>query len=180
MRPGILYIIITAFILISGTSPKMTTREREMLAEINYARTKPGEYTAYFDAFLDHWNAPASERKKAQELKRYMKKMAPVPTLLPSEKLYHLARTHGEWLYKNQTIRHSQHKDISYSENIVGGNENVRYAVIDLLIDAGYDSNAHRKNILNPENRYAACYEVSGKVKNMPYVFVQQFSKTEQ
>ncbi len=58
---------------------------------------------------------------------------------------------------------------------ILYGQSEVRYAVIDLLIDHGIPSRGHRENILNPKYKYFSVYEIPYKVGKMEYFFIQQF-----
>jgi uncharacterized protein YkwD len=62
------------------------------------------------------------------------------------------------------------------NENIVGGPSSVRNSVIVLLLDEGIPNRGHRRNLLNKEWNYVACYG-AGMVGTMPNCYVQMFGK---
>lgn len=144
-----------------------------MLEEINLVRTNPQDYIQYIDGYLDYWDASTSERKTSKELINILKKMTPVPALTFSDELYKAAKKHGQYMKRTKRFKHSR---MGYAENLVAGNDNIRYAIIDLLIDDGIPSRGHRKNILDPEASVFGCYEVDGMVGRWDYVFVQEFN----
>ncbi|MEM9024699.1 MAG: CAP domain-containing protein, partial [Bacteroidota bacterium] len=154
-------------------SSLFSTREKNMIKEINALRAKPSSYVRYIDQFLDVWNATKKERAVAQELKRELRYMEPVPPLEPSEALYRIAKNHGDRMKRSRKLKHQEVEE--GAENLVAGNNRVRYAVVDLLIDFGVEDRGHRKNLLNPDFKRIACYEVPGKVGDYAYVFVQVF-----
>lgn len=146
-----------------------TDRELDMLNEVNYARTKPSEYAAFITDFTAVWG----EEDVAAELKAELLKMTPVEPLKWSPTLYHDAFTHGNWMKSTGNFEHS---DYDWAENLVCGLSTVRFAVLDLLIDANTESRGHRRNILSAEYTEFAGFEVSGKIQDCPYVFVQEFN----
>lgn len=154
------------------SSAQMTEREQQVLDEINRVRTNPKAYIPFIDEFLNANDSDASTRATANELKKELKKMKPVGALVFSKALYESCKKHGDYLAKTKKFVHSKG---NYAENIQYGHNSVRYAVIDLLIDHGVPSRGHRKNILNPEYKHFAVYEVPGKVGNMEFLFIQQF-----
>lgn len=163
------------FITISLTlMSQMTEREQKVLEEINLCRTNPQLYMQYIDEYLIYHNSVAGEKATARELKKILKKMKPVEALVFSPELYEACKTHGNYIVKTKKFEHS---DCVCAENIQYGHEDVRYAVIDLLIDYGVSSRGHRENILNPEFKYFAVYEVPQKVKKMEHIFIQQFDR---
>lgn len=144
-----------------------------MLDEINLVRTNPQDYIQYIDGYLEYWDASASERRTSKELIALLKKLKPLPPLTFSDELYQAAKKHGLYMKRSKRFKHSK---MGYAENLVAGNESVRYAIIDLLIDDGIPSRGHRKNILNPEATVFACYEIEGTVGSWDFVFVQEFN----
>lgn len=150
-----------------------TARELEMLNEVNFARTNPKEYLKFIDEYTTVSDATAEELTTAKELKLLMSNMTPVDSLKWSATIYHDAFTHGNWMKRTGKFEHS---DYAWAENLVCGISEARYAVIDLLIDAGIESRGHRKNILNANYKEFACYEVFGAVMGCDYVFVQEFN----
>lgn len=146
-----------------------------MLDEINYVRTKPAEYAQFIDTYLVAEKASAAERKVAEELRQVLLKMKPVEPLSFSPFMYPFAVKHGKWMSRTGKIEHSDFY-FNYAENLVGGVENVRHAVIDLLIDHGISSRGHRRNILHPGFRYCAIHEVPGQISYFDFTFIQMFS----
>jgi len=150
-----------------------TARELEMLNEVNYVRTNPVEYAKYIDEYTKAWGSDKEEVKAAAELKTQLLKMTPVDSLKWSPTLYHDAWTHGNKMKRTGKIEHS---DYDWAENIVSGDEGVRFAVLNLLIDSGVPSRGHRKNILSPNYKEFACYEIPGSIGQWEYVFIQEFN----
>ncbi len=167
--------LILVFLIISfaGLS-QMTEREQNVLDEINLCRTNPKLYMQYIDEYLIYYNSDAGEKATARELKKILKKMKPVEPLVFSPELYEACKLHGEYIIKTKKFVHS---DCVCAENIQYGHDDVRYAVIDLLIDYGISSRGHRENILNPEFKHFAVYEIPQKVKKMEHIFIQQFNR---
>jgi hypothetical protein len=164
----ILFIVLLPFAAFS----QLTEREQQVLDEINLVRTDPVGYIQYIDSFLEYWDSNAAERATAEELKKQLKKMEPLQPLEFSQTLYDSAKKHGAKMVKTKVFEHS---NCDCAENIQYGNSDVRYAILDLLIDHGVSGRGHRKNILNPEYKYFAVYEVLGIVGDMEYIFIQQF-----
>jgi len=146
-----------------------TSRELEMLNEVNYVRTNPKEYTKFIPDFTAAWG----EEDVAEELKNILLTMKPIDSLRWSPALYHDAFTHGSWMKSTGNFEHSKYE---WAENLVCGLSTVRFAVLDLLIDAGTESRGHRENLLNPEFKEFAAFEVSGQIQGCPYIFVQEFN----
>ena len=104
----------------------------EMLDEINFVRTKPQEYALYIQSYLDFWDSEKSERNAAKELTKRLNKMKPVEPLVFSDEMYQAAVKHGDWMKRTGKFDHS---DLPYAENIVAGDDQIRFAVLSLLID---------------------------------------------
>jgi len=153
---------------------QMTEREQQVMDEINHCRTNPQEYMTYIDSFLEYNESDAAEKATARELKKILKKMKPLEPLVFSPELYDACKIHGDYIIKVKKLVHS---DCVCAENVQYGHSDVRFAVLDLLIDHGVSSRGHRENILNPEYKYFAVYEIPQKVKKMEFVFIQQFDK---
>jgi uncharacterized protein YkwD len=144
----------------------------EMIRVINKFRKDPQSAIPVVQQYLEHWESDASEKAAANELIRELKKLKTLDTLSYSPELYELAKAHGGWMKKNDRFAHSKNKQ---AENLVSGNEDVTFAVIDLLIDDGIPGRGHRKNLLNPAFRKVACFEVFGEVDGIDFNFVQIF-----
>jgi uncharacterized protein YkwD len=152
-----------------------TSREKQMIKEINLVRTAPKEYIPFVNIYLQSF--PKTElnknKKAANELIRELKQLQPLKGLNFSNELYVTAKAHGKWMKKKNRWEHSK---INVCENLVGGIDNPRDALIELLIDEGWKNRGHRKNILNPNLTIVAVYEAYDKpVKGYSPVFIQQF-----
>jgi uncharacterized protein YkwD len=176
----------------------MTTREQEMIAEINLVRSNPRAYAQIIEQYIvelktDRYSDASyigEEIKTAKELIKELKTTEPMLILQPHKGLYKAAKKHGEEGKKKGELDHQGSdglwpwdravkyaSDLTEStENLVGGPEKVRRSVIILLVDTGIESRGHRKAILNPNWRYVTCYEV-GQVGDMPNYWVQMFGK---
>ena len=168
--------ILTSLFFIAFSSisfaQQPTNREIKMIEEINYVREHPQEYIQYIQSYLDFWDSESSEISAAKELTKELKKMKPVQAVEFSDELYKGAIQHGDWMKRRSKFQHS---DLPYAENLVSGDEQIRFAVLSLLIDDGIPSRGHRKNLLNPSYTKVACFEVLGKVGENSFVFIQLF-----
>lgn len=163
------------FILIIGVqmhSTAQTERELAMINEINRVRQDPESFIPFVQEFMELIDATSAEQRTANELIRELKSTKPMDTLVFDQELFELAEKHAHWMERKDKFDHS---DYPNPENLVGGTEDVRYAVVDLLVDHGIRDRGHRRNLLNPELRKIACAEASGTVDGLPYVFVQIF-----
>jgi len=159
-----------------GNTPlKITERESAMLEEINYVRTKPAEYAEFINEYLITSSAPVSEKMLAKELYKILTTMKPLSSLEFSPYLYNQAVLHGQWMSNMNAFEHS-HFNFEYGENLIAGVENVRHAVIDLLVDDGIPGRGHRLNILYPYYKYIAIHEIPKTVDRTDYNFIQMFS----
>jgi len=109
--------------------------------------------------------------------------------LQPKQCLYEVAKRHGED-EKRMGVSSHQGSDGAWpwdrilngckdlqdgNENLVGGPEDIRRAVMLLLVDDGISKRGHRKALLNPAWKYVACHKV-GRVGNMPNSWIQNFA----
>ena len=176
----------------------MTEREKEMIKELNLVRSNPEGYIEYVEKYIyelktDRWSDASmigDEIKTAKELIRELKKTQSMSTLKPHKGLYKASKKHGDEGKKKGSLDHEGSNgswpwdrgekyasDLTdTNENLVGGPDNVRRSVMILLVDSGIEGRGHRKNILNPDWKYTACYEV-GQVGDMPNYWVQMFGK---
>lgn len=177
----------------------MTTREKDMVKEINLIRSNPKGYIPIIEAYIQEQEASLSqvvsgkqyikdEIKTAKELIKELKNTDAMPILQPHEGVYKAAQVHGDEGKRKGRLDHVG-KDGKWpwdrikayagfnngGENLVGGLQDVRKSVIVLLIDSGIPNRGHRKALLNPAWKYVACYEV-GQVGDMPYYWVQNFA----
>ncbi len=176
----------------------MTTREKEMIKEINLVRSNPKGYIPLVreyrkqvenTTFTDP-NFAKEELKAIEDLIKELELMSPIAILQPREQLHNTAKKHGDELKSLNKTGHVG-ADGSYpwdritrddaeledgNENLVGGPEEVRQSVMLLLVDSGIPGYGHRKTLLNPTWKYVACYE-AGEVKGFPNYWVQNFAK---
>jgi uncharacterized protein YkwD len=156
----------------------MNEAEKRMLLEINFVRAYPNIYAKIVAHYLDRkaksWQGLYKDEYDAGlELIQELNSLSPLPVLQPKLCIYNAAKLHGE---DNQRRGYSDHtgsdgrdpwdrilkqcKDlITGSENMESGLESPREALIALLIDDGITSRGHRRNILDPRWKYAACYK---------------------
>ncbi|MFK7809539.1 MAG: LysM peptidoglycan-binding domain-containing protein [Saprospiraceae bacterium] len=173
------------------TSSSMKSLEMDMLTEINLLRSNPSAYISYVDTYVANEKASGGfpiDMSVVNELKGELRKLGKLSQLAPKECVYTAAVKHGQDCLKMNSLDHvgSDKKwpwdrilrecpDLKYgTENLVGGPDNVRESVIVLLIDEGIPSRGHRKALLNPEWKYAACHKV-GTVGGMPHCWIQKF-----
>ena len=166
------YFLPLILLLANSLSYGQTEREKRMMDEINLARTQPQAYIEYIEAYLEFWNSNDEERIVAEELKKELRTMEPLEPLKFSKVLYKGAIKHGTWMKSTGKFEHS---DLPYGENLVSGDEKVRFAVLNLLIDYGIPDRGHRKNILSSSYTLFAAHEIVGTVGEDKYVFVQEF-----
>lgn len=169
MRFLLVYLFTITSILINGQSNET---EQAMIDEINYVRQHPKEYAEYIMSYTEYWESSYGEIQEAKAVIKILKKMKPLPPLEFSEELYQDGQKHAQWMVKKDAFKHSK---LPYGENLVGGEENVRYSVLSLLIDYGVPSRGHRKNILDPNYTKIACVLVSEPVDDFENVFIQLF-----
>ncbi len=98
--------------------------------------------------------------------------MPPLNPLILNPLMYNDAKQYGMMMASKNFIGHS---DLPYAENLSLGYENIREAIIDLLIDDDVEDRGHRKNLLNDHLKSVAVFELPGKVQDIPYCYVQEF-----
>lgn len=170
----------------------LRSEESAMIDEINLIRSNPKGYIPYIQEYIKYLQNNGSfgnSIKTAVELIDELRTAQPLSTLQPKECLYNVAKRHGEDEKRMGTSSH-QGSDGSWpwdrilkgcrdlqdgNENLVGGPEDIRRAVILLLVDDGIASRGHRKALLNPAWKYVACHKV-GKVGSMPNSWIQNFA----
>jgi len=181
----------TSTVPTSNGSTAMTNMELTMVDEINLMRSNPSGYVRYVEAYVadqkanDGWPI---DQSVVNELIRDLRKSPVLSNLQPLSCVYTAAQKHGEDLRKIGSVEH-QGSDGSWpwdrvlnacssltdgNENLVGGPESVREAVIILLIDEGIPGRGHRVTMMRPDWKYVACYKI-GDVGDMPNCWVQKF-----
>jgi len=150
----------------------LTTREKQMIDEINMLRSNPSAYAGYVNQFLQKFQSDDDTKQAAKELTALLKTLKPLPPLVVNEDMYKDAREYGSLMAQKNIFEHS---NLPYNENLSLGYKEIRDAVIDLLIDNGIPTRGHRKNLLATNIKFVAVYELPGKIKDIPYCYVQEF-----
>lgn len=150
----------------------LTAREKEMIDEINTLRSNPSGYCTYVKNFLEKNDIDEDTKTAAKELVDELKKMKPLTPLSVNPIMYSDAKQYGQIMARRNIFEHSE---LPYSENLSIGYQNIRDAIVDLLIDSDIPGRGHRKNLLNERIKYVAVYELPGKVQDIAWCYVQEF-----
>jgi hypothetical protein len=151
---------------------KLTSREMQMVDEINLLRSNPASYAQYITDYLQRTGAGKKTTKVANELMAELNKTASLNTLNVSPNMYFEVTIFGRQLLQTNMLRHST---LHYTENLCVGIQNIRDAVILLLLDEGIEGRGHRKNLLKKNLSQIAVHEIPGKVADFDYCFIQVF-----
>ena len=129
--------------------------EREVLREVNLARSDPAGYASFIEAIDDD----------AREAIDVLREMAPVPELVWEDRVASAARDHvldtgassvlshegadGSRSYERVT-RYIDRNDVSATgENIMYGARTPRSIVVELIVDRGVPDRGHRHNLFS-------------------------------
>jgi uncharacterized protein YkwD len=157
----------------------LTDLEKEVVTELNLARTNPAAYAEFIEDFKKHYvgkyiyiggetQIVTQEGVSAvNEAISFLKSVKPAPPLRVSRGISYAARAHLEDQGPRGLIDHKG-TDMStplermnrfgktenaYGEVIEYGNWTARRIVMNLIINDGVPSRSHRKNIFKPEFR---------------------------
>ncbi len=156
--------------------PYLSDMEKEVVHEMNKARTNPKVYAEYLKSEREYYNGlevnkpgetilQTNEGVAAlDECIRFLETAVPVSVLKPSEGLSRAAKDHVNDQAKTGETGHTGSDGSSISErtgrygkwsgnigeNISYGNRNARQIVFDFLVDDGMKSRGHRDNIMKP------------------------------
>ncbi len=150
----------------------LTSRELEMVNEINILRTDPLKYHSYIEVYLQTKKISKEESEAAKEVAAILKTMRPLNALTVNMKMYDDAKQFGLTLIEADELIHSS---LPYFENLSLGHKEIKNAILDLLIDEGIPDRGHRKNLLNPNLKQVAVVELPGKINNSRYCYIQEF-----
>jgi len=177
-------IILTLFLLLIGVgvSSAQSSLERNVIEEMNLARTKPRLYADYLKEYrklykgnyiyLSRSNvriATSEGTSAVDEAIRFLLRQKPISPLQSSSGLAaaaadlvedqsssgdtgHSGRVNGSM--DRRIERHGEWQG-SIGENISYGYDNARFVVIQLIVDDAVLGRGHRKNIFNPAFRRA-------------------------
>lgn len=154
------------------TNVALTSREQQMIDEINNLRTNPGRYCTYVEEYLQKHDADEDVKLAAKELVGILKNLKPLNPLAINPVMYNDAKQYGLLMAKKNVFEHSS---LPYAENLSLGYKDIRDAIVDLLIDEGVPDRGHRKNLLSEKMKHVAVYELPGKVQDIAYCYVQEF-----
>lgn len=154
------------------TNVTLTSREQEMINEINSLRLNPAKYCTYVENYLQKNDLDENVKVAAKELVTILKKMKPLNPLTINPSMYIDAKQYGLLMAKRNVFEHST---LPYYENLSLGYRDIRDAIVDLLIDDGIPDRGHRKNLLNDNIKQVAVFELPGKVQDIGYCYVQEF-----
>jgi len=150
----------------------LTSREQQMIDEINNLRSNPARYCAYVEDYLQRHDADDEVKAAAKELVGVLKKLKPLSPLAINTVMYNDAKQYGMLMAKKNVFEHSS---LPYYENLSLGYKDIRDAIVDLLIDDGIPNRGHRNNLLNEKIKDVAVYELPGKIQDIGYCYVQVF-----
>lgn len=154
----------------------LSPREKQIVAEMNFARANPAQYAAYLEQLRPLYSGNELKRPgkpsvvtaegvaALDEAIRFLRSATPLAPLQVSKGLCSGARDHALDLLRSNGMGH-RGSDGSFVEQRVGRygswqkevGENIAYeaasareAVVNMLIDDGAPKRGHRKNIFNP------------------------------
>ena len=183
------FITINGFPFSSGVDKAdyLSPLEREVIHEINLAKTAPIDYASFLEQFKKYFHekliqlpneTPILTKEGVgalMEAIRFLRSAKPVPPLAPSKGMSLGAKDHVKNLGLSGDASHrgsdkSQPWDRvnrygtwqkAIGENISFGHDKARYIVMSLIIDDGVPHRGHRKNIFNSDFRVmgVACGE---------------------
>lgn len=156
--------------------------EKEVVREINLARTNPERYATFLEAWEEYYDGKLRKlpgetavrtkegRRALREAIRFLRKFEPLHALRPSEGMSRGARDHVNDIGRGGSMGHRGSDGSSTArrvnrygkwkkrvgENIAYGGDDGRELVMRLIIDDGVRGRGHRKNIFDP------AYEVIG------------------
>ena len=176
-----------------STASYMNSEELDMIDEINLMRRDPQGYIQHVQDYARRANNgqgwPVS-MATVDELIGELRRAQPMSQLQPMPCVYEAARKHGTDIRQRGSSGHVG-SDGSYpwdrvlrecpqltdgNENLVAGPDNVRDAVIMLLIDDNIQGRGHRRTLMEPKWRYNANYKI-GQVGRFPNSWVQKFAQ---
>ncbi len=149
-----------------------TSKEIEMINEVNLLRKDPKAYIPFIENYMK-LNARNKDIQSAgRELIIELKSMGALSQLTLNPVMYSATKQFGDNLKKEDDIDHS---DLPYFENLTFGHEDIREAIIDMLIDDDDPDRGHRRNLLNKTISKIAVYEIPGDLQGYQHCFIQEF-----
>lgn len=173
--PGALSTAITVEKYIP-TADFLAPTEKEIVAEMNFARANPAEYAAFLEQLRPLYSGNQLKRPgraavttaegvaAVDDAIRFLRSATPLAPLQVSKGMCAGARDHAKDLLRTGATGHrgsdgslveqrvGRYGDWAkeIAENIAYDSGSAREAVINLIIDDGFANRGHRKNIFNP------------------------------
>jgi uncharacterized protein YkwD len=189
-----------------GSTGSLSAAETEILAEMNLARTQPQQYAAYLEEYKKYYQdmrlmLPGSKRalvtfegvSAVNEAIAFLRAASPLAALEASEPAFAAAKDHAVDLTTHSITGHIGSDGTKpndrldrygkwlggIAEAIVYKVDTARNNVIGLIIDDGNAGRGHRKDLFNPDYRYAGLSrsEQSSNAQVCVIVYVGGFSK---
>ncbi len=175
----------------SNPNSAMSVEEYGMLDEINLLRRNPVGYIPFVEVYIKEMQAKNNTGavKSARELIAELRTTSAVGILEAKDCIYTAAKKHGDEQKGRGSLNHDgldgtwpwdrmmrECAEVTDgNENLIGNTTDIRRAVVLLLVDDGIESRGHRKILLNPDWKYAACYKL-GMVGELPNCWLQDFA----
>lgn len=179
----------------------LNTREQTMVDEINLLRSNPKGYIPYVNEHINKLQKQiaknpnmavflAEEIEASRELIEDLHNTPTLPLLTPLKDMQQASISHAKDIKRMGNLTHVG-SDGSYhwqriaerapevtasAENLVGGVQSIRGALIVLLVDTSIKNRAHRRVILNPTWKYISCHDI-GVVGETPFCWIQNFGR---
>ncbi len=164
-----------------ATAEYLSPLEKEVLREINLARTQPVKYAAALEQMKSYYEGKLFKRPgeetvlteegipALEEAARFLRKVKPVPSLAPSRGLSLAAKDHVREQGPRGAIGHRGRDgstiadrlkrygrwQTAFGENISYGESQARMIVAVWIIDDGVPERGHRDNLFNADFRTA-------------------------
>jgi hypothetical protein len=173
-------VLINSTVCADSAEGYLSKFEREVLDELNHARTHPLQYAGYL-AQLSRFFYGRELRRPGEvilitqeglpaleEAIAYLETVQPVAPLIPSKGLSQGAADHARDQARNGALGHTGSDDsqpwermnrygvwqVAAAENISYGDNDARGVLIQLIVDDGTPGRGHRTNIFNPDYRF--------------------------
>lgn len=157
----------------------LSSREKELLDEINYARANPGEYLKALEAFRKNFRGKEIHYPEGRILVtnegvaalddaiKFLRDIEPLPPLELRSGMVQAAKVHANDLVLSDKNGHRGSDgsqageridrfgrwDESFGENIVYDSRTARYDVMGMIIDDGTANRGHRENLFAEDFR---------------------------
>ncbi len=164
-----------------ATAEYLSPLEKEILREINLARTQPAKYADVLEQMKSYYEGKLFKRpgeetvlteegsSAVEEAVRFLRKVKPLPPLVPSRGLSSAARDHVREQGPRGAIGHRSRDGSSiadrikrygrwqtaFGENISYGESHARMIVAVWIIDDGVPERGHRDNLFNADFKTA-------------------------